>query len=169
MGIPELAILVAGMTLAHAAWIVADLRAGELLAPVAITQREGEPFQLQAFEAETQEEAIANGKAAMGRLRGGDQAWALVREGLWPEGNQKVDVLVLDFWGPGMEEPVTLLQRFRPAASPQGFQLLGNPQVSIGGRLQPDTAMAPLIAVLEDGIRQHVKASALWDGWHSPP
>ncbi len=169
MEIPDFAALLAGLALAHGALVVSSLPEGELLVPVALTQREGEPFTMEAFEAPSQAEAVANGKAAMERLVTGDRAWALVRDGLLTEGDRKVDALVLDFWGPGMTSPMTLLQKYRPATSAEGFQLLGPVLVSIGGRIQTDSSARPLIIIVEDGIQQHPKAGAHWQSWHAIP
>ena len=105
--------MLVGFTFAHATWNVSDLPKGELLCPLAIVQK-GEKRELQRFEAVTQESAISQGKIAMGKLQGTSEAWAFAREGLINESTGKVDVLVADFWGKGMDKPCTLLQRFEP-------------------------------------------------------
>jgi hypothetical protein len=37
-------------------------------------------------------------------------AWAFAREGSFLEGEERMDVLVIDVWAKGMKEPVTLIQ-----------------------------------------------------------
>ena len=168
MGIPELALLLAGFALAHAAWSISDVPSGELPTPLSVTATsEGAPVQIMRYEAETQAEAIEKGKAATTVIGRTGEPWAFAREGLLPENGTKVDVLVVDFWGPGMNAPITVLQRFRPAWAPDGFRLIGSPIVTIDGRPQPDSALAPLLEGIRDGVRQHTKAGPLWDAWHA--
>jgi hypothetical protein len=84
--------LLAGFALAHAAWSVSDLPKGELLVPLAVVEKNGQR-QLLRFEAKTQEQAIAQAKAALTQRQPELDAWAFVREGLLSEGTGTVDVL----------------------------------------------------------------------------
>jgi len=68
------------------------------------------------FEADTQEQAIARGKAAMQDATSTADAWAFARDGLYERGGHKVDVLSVDFWANGMPKPVTLVQEYQPFA-----------------------------------------------------
>jgi hypothetical protein len=168
MGIPELALLLAGFALAHAAWSISDVPSGELLVPVSVTAKaEGAPLRIARYEASTQAEAIEKAMAATSAIWRTGEPWAFVREGLLPENGTKVDVLLVDFWGPGMDTSITVIQRFRPAWSPGGFRLIGPPFVTIDGRLQPDSAVAPLLEGILEGVRQHGKAGPLWNAWHA--
>src|SRR3990172_4176806 len=94
---PDPLILLAGFVLAHAAWSVSDLPKGELLVPLAIVEKNGQR-QLLRFEAQTQEQAIAEGKTTLTNRQPELDAWAFGREGLMPEGTGKVDVLTVDAW-----------------------------------------------------------------------
>src|SRR3989442_15084255 len=86
--IPEAAAVLAGFVLAHAAWSASDLPKGDLLVPVAVIEVKGER-RLLRFEAETQEQAIARGKAAMQDAMATADAWAFARDGLYERGGHK--------------------------------------------------------------------------------
>jgi len=86
--IPDSLILLAGFVLAHSAWSVSDLSKGEFLVPLAIVEKTGQR-QLLRFEAQTQEQAIAEGKAALAQRQGQLDAWAFGREGLLSGGTGK--------------------------------------------------------------------------------
>jgi hypothetical protein len=71
----EAAVSLVGFVLAHAAWSVSDLLEGELLVPLAMTEKAGQR-ELHRFAAETREQAIASSKTAMGELSAKVDAWA---------------------------------------------------------------------------------------------
>ena len=166
MGISEAVVLLAGFVLAHAAWSISDVPVGELLVPLAVIERSGTRY-LQRFEGPTQDAAIASGKDAVAEATTRGETWAFAREGLLNEATGKVDVITVEFWSSGMDSPVTLVQRFRAAASPTGFAILGEPEVSIGNRIQPPEAMAPLLKIVREGIKSHGKAGPQWGTWQT--
>ncbi len=161
--IPAAAWALAGFVLAHAAWIVSDLPDKDLLAPFVIIEQSGHR-ELQPYEAPTQEEAIAAGKAAMPQWTATSDAWAFAREGSVREGQDRTDVLIIDFWAKGMKEPVTLIQRFERFTKHGRFKILGEPMVSLGGKILP-TFTDSGQAQLRHGIQQHTKVAPLWDTW----
>ena len=165
MGIPLEALVLAGFVLAHAAWSISDVEPGELLVPLAIVERGGQR-QLTRFESETQEAAIARGKRAMADATKTADAWAFAREGLMPSGSGKVDVLVVEFWAHGMSQPAILLQQFRPLQADQASRLIGEPEVSISGRILDSAAAKPLLEHVHHGVQSHGKVAPLWAGWH---
>jgi len=161
--IPAAAWALAGFVLAHAAWIVSDLPDKYLLAPFAIIERSGQR-ELHPCEAPTQEEAIAAGKRSMPQWTATSDAWAFAREGSFREGEDRTDVLVIDFWAKGMKEPVTLIQKFERFTKHGRFRLVGDAMVSVGGKILPtftDSASAQLLR----RIQQHSKVASLWDTW----
>jgi len=162
--IPVAAWALAGFVLAHAAWIVSDLHDKDLLAPFAIIERSGQR-ELQPYEAPTQEEAIAAGKKAMPQWSASSDAWAFAREGSFRQGQDRTDVLVIDFWAKGMKEPLTLIQKFERFTKHGRFKLLGEAMVTAEGKVFP-TITDSAQSKLRDGIRQHSKVAALWDTWH---
>jgi hypothetical protein len=164
MAIPESAVLLAGFVLAHAVWSVSDLPKGELLVPLAIIEKSGQR-ELLRFEAETQVQAINNGKAAVAKRQADADAWAFAREGQFKEGDKYVDVISVDVWAKGMDAPMTFVQRFQPFASGE-FKLLGEAWVVIDGKVQTGTVSDQLIAQLNRGIQSHSKAAKLWPEWH---
>ena len=63
---PDSVVLLAGFVLAHGAWSASDLPKGELLVPLAVVETGGQR-QLLRFEAQTQEQSIAEGKATLAK------------------------------------------------------------------------------------------------------
>jgi hypothetical protein len=160
---PDSLVLLAGFALAHAAWSVSDLPAGELLVPLAVVEKDGRR-QLLRFEARTQEEAIAQAKAALAQRQAELDAWALAREGVMSRGAGKVDVLSVDAWAKGMGQPITFVQEFIPYSS-GAFQVRGDALAIVDGRTLAGAEAARLVAKLYEGVRQHPKAGQLWQGW----
>ena len=167
MGISELAVLLAGFALAHAAWSISDVPRDELLTPLAFLQNANGERQLLRFASETQAEAIAAGTDTTRKLIGSATVWALAREGLVAIEGPKVDVLAIDLWGPGMDRPITVLQQFSPAWGAAGFRVIGEPRIVIDGHLQPTASVAGLVSLIHDGIREHAHAGTLWDTWQT--
>jgi hypothetical protein len=165
MPIPESAVLLAGFVLAHAAWSVCDLPKGDLLVPLAIVEKDGQR-ELLRFEAETQEQAITEGKATMVKRQSEVDAWAFAREGQFKDGDKYVDVISVDAWAKGMSSPITFVQPFQPFASGK-FRVLGEPWVVIDGKVQSESVSKQLISQLNRGIRSHSKAAAHWPEWSS--
>jgi len=165
MAIPEAALLLAGFVLAHAAWSVSD--APELLVSLAIVERSGQR-EVMRFEANTQEEAIAQGKAKMATPSADVDVWAFAREGLFDEKGGKVDVISVDIGAKGSAQRVTLVQRFEPYGKRHHFRLLGDPEVVIDGHIQDSAKVKDLLASIRRGISQHSKVAPLWDSWHNP-
>jgi hypothetical protein len=163
--IPESALLLAGFVLAHAAWSISD--APDLLVPLAMVERNGQR-EIMRFEADTQEEAIAHGKAKMATLSGDVDVWAFAREGLFNEKEGKVDVISVHIGVKGSAQRITLIQRFEPYAKRNHFRLIGDPEVVIDGNLQDPTKVKDLLVSVRRGVSQHSKADSLWDGWHKP-
>lgn len=147
----------AGFTLAHAAWNVSDLSIDDLLAPLALVEERGER-RLIRFEADTQEEAIVSGKAAMEEATHSAEGWAFAREGLWRPGGKDAppqDVLTLDFWGIPMKAPASILLPFRRMSEHMPFQLLSEPVFVVDGRMMKTEDSRTLVAALDDGIQSH--------------
>lgn len=161
--IPDSLVLLAGFALAHAAWSVSDLPRGELLVPLAVVEKDGRR-QLLRFEARTQEEAIAQAKAALIQRQPELDAWALAREGVMSKGAGKVDVLSVDAWAKGMGQPITFVQEFIPYSS-GAFRVGGDALAIVDGRTLAGAEAARLVEKLYEGVRQHPKAGQLWQGW----
>lgn len=168
MTIPGGALLLAGFVLAHAAWSVSDLSAGEHLIPLAVVESNGERKTLR-FVADTQEEAITRGRAEVASRGAAVDAWAFASEGRIPDGDSQVDVLSVDVWAKGMESPVTIVQRFTPHASARGFRIVGEPMLIVGGVVQADAASRSAIESVLRGVQSHPKVAILWSSWKSQP
>jgi hypothetical protein len=162
---PEKAIHFGGMVLAHAALIASDLAEGELICPFAIVTKD-DSRQMVPFEAESQAEAVKAGKASLADLRDAVDFWAFAREGLWSHpdnSDEKTDVLVVSTWTHGMVEPITLMQRFRPAASGQ-FVLVGPVEIIIEEQVLSTNEASPLRQLVLDGIATHPN-DVQWSRW----
>jgi hypothetical protein len=163
--IPESALLLAGFLLAHSAWSISDTP--DLLVPLAILERSGKR-ELLRFEAPSQEEAIARGKAKMAALGDDVDFWAFAREGLLNEKGTKIDVLSLDIGGKGFKTRVTIVQRFEPFARRKHFRLLADPEIAIDEVVQDPGKVKDMLEIIRRGIAQHAKVAPLWDGWRRP-
>ena len=153
----------AGFVLGHAAWSVSDLPEGELLVPMAIVENGGER-RLVRFESETQARAIEEGKKYVSEQQATSSAWALAREGQINSGNGPVDVLLIDVWSNGMNDPIALIQPFQPFASGE-FKLLGPAVAVIDGTMLDEAESQPYLEMLYRGVSSHGKAAELWPSW----
>ena len=160
----DLAVLLAGFVLAHAVWSVSDLPEGEALVPLAGIERDGKR-EFMRFEAETQAEAIDNGKAHMAKFQSEGTTWVFAREGLMRnKDGSAVDVITVEAWQPGMQEPIVFLQFFKPFASGE-FKLLGAPVAVVSGKMLPEAEAAPYLEMLQKGIDSHEQVAPLWRSW----
>jgi hypothetical protein len=163
--IPESLVLLAGFVLAHAAWSASDLSKGELLVPLAIVEKNGQR-QLLRFEAPTQEQAIAAGKAALAQRQPQLDAWAFVRQGVFTEGARKMDVLSIDAWANGMARPITFVQPFSPYSS-GAFRIRGSAMAVVDGKALKGADADRLVRQLYEGVLRHPKVAPLWQGWRA--
>lgn len=160
MVIPDSVIDLAGFTLGHALWNVCDFEEeDELLCPLAITF-DGQQQQLLRFEAGSQEEAIERAYSTLAD-RSFLVEWALAREGLFKSAGGPIDVLLVDAWARGLDEPVVFAQPFSPAASGR-FRLLGRPEVYVSGQASTDPSLTER---LKRGVLSHQEAAELWPSW----
>jgi len=165
--IPASALLVAGFALAHATWSVSDTTPADLLVPLAIIEHDGKRT-LQRFEAETQVQAISAGKAAQAQMSASSDAWAFARENAMraPATSPTTqDVISVDFWARGMNEPVTLILRFERATATHGFHVIGQPTISVAGTALDAAQAQPLIEAIMKGVLSHPKVAPLWNTW----
>jgi len=163
--VPNNALALAGFTLAHATWSVSDLPDSELLVPMAVVGRGGQR-ELLRFEAETQEEAINEGKRAMAEVKN-VEAWAFAREGAlrMQAGGEPQDVLVVDFWAEGMRNPLTLIQPFERYTKHGRFRVVGDMIIVSGGQALDSTSASKVIEGINEGIQEHPKVAELWRTW----
>lgn len=163
MPVPEPLLHLAGFAFAHAIWNLSDLQEGELLTPLAIVEEAG-LRKLLRFEAETQEEAIALGKAKLYKSAHTIDAWAFAREGQIDNGQGYIDVLTVEASSRGLPEPILFLQKFQPNSTGQ-FKLLKATQVFRDGKIPPNDRADYYLAGLRAGIESHTQAAALWSQW----
>ena len=162
--VPLHALALGGFTLAHATWSVSDLLDSELLCPLAIVERKGQR-ELLRFEAETQEEAISEGKRAMVEEKD-VEAWAFAREGaLRQESGEAQDVLVVDFWAEGLPNPLTVIQPFERYTKTGRFRLVGDLIIASNGQILDSASSCKVIEGIKAGIQEHSKVAELWHTW----
>jgi hypothetical protein len=163
MLLPEAAAVLAGFVLAHAAWSISDLPQGESLVPLAIVQK-GDERQLLRFEADTQAEAIAKGKATLKASQADVDAWAFARENTERTGETTRDVISVSVWAQGMEQPVIIVQHVN-LAWPGPFRVVGEPVVIVGSERRDGNDAIVLLDQVKHGIQSHPRAGPLWDSW----
>ncbi len=163
--IPHHALALGGFTLAHATWSVSDLLESELLCPLAVVERKGQR-ELLRFEAETQEEAISEGKRVMAEEKDAE-AWAFAREGALrsEEGGEAPDVLVVDFWAEGLLNPLTVIQPFERYTKSGRFRVVGDMIIASNGQILDSASSGKIIEGIKAGIQEHSKVAELWHTW----
>jgi hypothetical protein len=160
------AVFLTGVTLAHAFRIVVTSNVVNPLPPCAFFHREGQR-QYVVFEAETYAQAIVRAREAMSEATAASQTWTFASERVWRYVEPTEDVVVVEFWGVGMESPATVLQPFGRATEEEPFRLLGPTLFLVGGHVvQKEVARATLV-VLEEGIRSDEIAAECWRGLRS--
>src|SRR5262245_25739008 len=95
LSIPDSVTHLAGYALAHALWNVCDFEEeDEVLCPFALTF-DGHQKNMLRFEADSQEEAIEEGRATLA-ADASLTHWAFAREGLFPTQGDPIDVLLVE-------------------------------------------------------------------------
>jgi hypothetical protein len=162
--IPEVAAVLAGFVLAHAAWSVSDLPNAEGLVPLAVVVEHGER-RLLRFQAETQEQAIAKGKVGMREAMTAADAWAFARDGLIEHRGQKRHGLTVEFWAKGMTAPAVLVQEYEPLTASSKFRIIDDPMIVVTGVRQTPADVADVLKSIRAGIASHPKVASLWNSW----
>jgi len=163
----EPALSLAGFALAHAAWSISDLEDGDHLCPLALVEQHDGARRMTRFEADTQEQAILAGKAAMRSATSVVAAWAFAREGAWRQigGDSSVDVLALDFWGSGMTGAANLIYPFYRATNGGRFRIGSAPSIVVGGQVLSSDAASPSLEAIMTGVHSHAMVTTLWQSW----
>ena len=161
MGIPDDILLFGGFALAHAAYSICDVPAGELLVPLFIAEHQGKR-EVQRFEAATQEEAITAAKRHIEAVDGTLELWALSREGsmVLPD-DSRTDVISVDASSALFRHRLSIIQSFRPASHPEGFALMGSPLVALDGDEVSPEDQSELRRIIDEGFAMHPAASAV--------
>jgi hypothetical protein len=157
--VPDIVLRHAGLVMTQAASIASVLESGELICPFAVITK-GENRQSIEFEAASQDEAVSEGWASLGKYEEHLDLWAFAREGLINGAEGKEDVLLVAAWAHGMAKPVIFLQRFLPRGR-GGFALVG----PIVAQDQPATELGRIADAFMEGVREHPKGH-LWPSWH---
>ena len=145
-----------GLVLAHSVLIGSELQEGELLVPVVIYYQDG-LRKIEAFEAETQNEAVLLGQQFLSSLPENIESWAYVQDGLITlENGQKQDIYFIKAWANGMQLPLELYQAYQP----HPFKLIDNVKVLNFGEsgLDPEDTNS-FISALDEGIFSHPSAT----------
>jgi hypothetical protein len=154
----------AGFALAHAAWSVSQMAAGEELTPFVMVDDEG-AREMMRFEAATHADAVEEGKAAVRRLRERVDLWAFARDGLLRvRGSDSAQhALTVEFGGRGDAATHAVVQPYEPAASAEGFRIAGEPMVLRDWEIVGSDDAEPVVRAIRGGIREHGAAAALFD------
>lgn len=164
---PPTALSLAGFTLAHAAWSLAEADADEFLCPLAVVEDRDGVRRVLRFEADTQEQAIIAGKAAMRESSADVAAWAFAREAAWYRMaiDATGDILAVDFWATGMPDVASLMQPFYRASRGGRFRIGGVPTIVVGDERLASDAAHPVIDAIVAGARAHAMVATLWSSW----
>lgn len=174
--VPESTLHLGGLALAHAAWSVCDLPAGQALCPLAFVRRGGE-LQLMRFEAESQERAIRGGRRELAKRQSQFDAWAFAREGLMDErvfglenakssAAGKLDVLAVDTWSHEMKKPITVIQAYQPFSTGE-FRVLGDALIVANGETVDGPRGDRLRSHVYVGVQRHEKVAPMWKQWRA--
>ncbi|MGH8436914.1 MAG: hypothetical protein ACRERX_21190 [Pseudomonas sp.] len=154
--ISEIVGKIVGLILAHSVLIGSELQEGELLVPVVIYYQDG-LRKIEAFEADTQNEAVLLGQQFLSSLPENVESWAYVQDGLITlENGQKQDIYFIKAWTSGMRMPLELYQMYQL----HPFKLIDNIKVLNfeDSGLNPDDANL-FTSALEEGIFSHPSAT----------
>jgi hypothetical protein len=147
---------IVGLILAHSVLIGSELEEGQLLVPVVIYYQDG-ARKIEAFEAETQQEAVDLANTFLNSMPEKTESWAYVQDGLitLDDGN-KQDVYFIEAWVKGMVEPIQLYQMY----SSNPFGLIDNLKVlnyeATGLSSEDANSFA---TALDEGIFSHPSAT----------
>ena len=161
----------AGRALAYAALNLSDLPEGALLVPfVTFIKRPGDPRfareDLVRFVANTQDEAFAAARVRIAEMQEHVNGWAFAREGLIRDADgTPMDVIVVESWAQGDEEPMSMVQPYRPAVALGGFALLGQLRIA-DAQIELNEAIR-LIEVAEAAAHRDPSAGQLWSRWRT--
>ena len=161
MSIPDDILLFGGFALAHAAYSICDVPAGQLLIPLFIAAHQGKR-EVRRFEAATQEEAITAAKRHIETVDGTLDLWTLSREGsMVLQDDSRTDVISVDASSAVFRRRLSITQSFRPTLHPDGFALLGTPLVTLeGDEVSPEEERA-CRRILDQGFAIHPAARAI--------
>ena len=115
----ENALKLAGFLLAHATWVIGDLEPAANYVPQAICLKDG-ALVLEVFEADTQDEAVANGKAFMSAEAAKYDGCAFARDGLVRTDAGPIDVVTIDL---ADEDGLYFLTMIQPYSKKEGMRL----------------------------------------------
>ncbi|MBO6528155.1 hypothetical protein [Erythrobacter sp.] len=147
-------IKLGGFLCAHALWILSDLPHGDMYVPQALCSKNGD-IELVVFEADTQAEAVANGKQFLHSEASNFDHCAFARDGQVMTAAGYVDVLIVELVE-GASDSIVVLQ---PYSAREGFQLLGNEVVATE---TSDLDEATFRASFREGAKDHTNALAVW-------
>ncbi len=152
-----------GFTLAHSASVVDTLAADQAMVPYAITFQ-GEEQSLVNFEADTQQQAVAQAQEQLAQFTQTADAWTYSQEGVINNEQQQVSVLYFKVWLKGMHVALEAYQAYSKAP----FKLLGNVQVqNFNETGMQQSATDVFVAGINQGVDIHPTAAAHWDNWCS--
>lgn len=77
---------------------------------------------------------------------------------------ERSDCIAITAWEHGLDEPVTIHQRYTPPRS-GGFRLIGPPMFARGGETLAESEVEEYLPALESGILHHSDAAARWESW----
>jgi hypothetical protein len=161
MSIPDDILLFSGFALAHAAYSISDVPAGQLLIPLFIAEHQGKR-EVRRFEAATQEEAIIAAKRHIQTVDGTLDLWTFSREGsMVLSDDSRADIISVDASAAAFHFRLSIIQSFRSTSHFDGFALLGTPIVALDGVEVSPEDQSECRRVLDQGFAMHPSARAV--------
>jgi hypothetical protein len=130
----------------------------------------GDDRQIEAFESDTQEESIEQGKAFLEVAESQIDRWAFAREGQIEIKDEPCDVLTLQAKSTDGELVLTILQKFQPKSSGE-FKVIGSPDFFTNRNRElivkpvPQTEKKLFQFRLNKGIESHIKSKPHRAAW----
>lgn len=161
MSIPDDILLFSGFALAHAAYSICDVPAGQLLIPLFIAEHQGKR-EVRRFEAATQEEAITTAKRHIEAVEGTLDLWTFSREGsMVLADDSRSDVISVDASSAVFRRRLSIIQSFRRTSHSDGFALVGTPLVALDGGELSSEDESECCRILDQGFAMHPAARAV--------
>jgi hypothetical protein len=151
----------AGFVLLHALWIASDLPSDEVLVPFAICEG-SEGRRLVHFEADTQAQAIENGKSFISSPPQEFVRCAFARDGRAQTAAGYRDVISVSIFERGSDKQPIVHQFYSVEQNSLG--LLGPIRTS-EEEVSSQPGLEGLLPTMEAGMRDHPEAFSLWESW----
>ncbi|MDQ6831102.1 MAG: hypothetical protein M3081_19745 [Gemmatimonadota bacterium] len=146
LGLPADALEHASLAFVTALRAIATKEGNGLMSSFVYRARSGER-EVVRVDDEAEVAAMTMEATAAGR------SWASAAERVWRYVEQEETVLVVEFWGAGMQRPATVLQPFRRNDETRACERLGPMLLRVNGDVVEANAARETLAAIDAGVR----------------